>query len=90
LVPHKLTPEDAWRPTPTERDECRERLKALHVFDIETGQELWKELLLASAQATPMTYRLGDNGKQCMVIAAVGHGRLGSKKGDDVVAFTLP
>jgi hypothetical protein len=59
VPPHKLTPEDAWRPTLTERDECRECLKALRAFDIETGQELWKELLLASAQATPMTCRLG-------------------------------
>ena len=63
---------------------------ALRAFDIETGKELWKGPLPASAQATPMTYRLGDNGKQFVVIAAGGHGILGSKKGDYVVAFTLP
>ncbi len=28
----------------------------LHAFDIETGKELWKYLLPAGGQATPMTY----------------------------------
>jgi len=49
---------------------------------------LWKYELPASAQATPMTYTL--NGKQHVVIAAGGHGKLHSKQGDFVVAFTLP
>jgi len=39
-------------------------------------------------QATPMTYTL--KGKQYLVIAAGGHGKLGSKQGDYVIAFTLP
>ena len=63
---------------------------SLRAFDVETGKELWKGSLPASAQATPMTYRLGDNGKQFVVIAAGGHGMLRTKKGDAVVAFTLP
>jgi len=37
-----------------------------------------------------MTYRLSETGKQFVVIAAGGHGMLGTKKGDYVVAFTLP
>jgi quinoprotein glucose dehydrogenase len=35
-----------------------------------------------------MTYTL--NGKQYVVIAAGGHGKLGSKMGDYVIAFALP
>jgi quinoprotein glucose dehydrogenase len=62
----------------------------LRAFDVETGKELWQWPLPASAQATPMTYQLGENGKQFVVIAAGGHGSMGTKKGDAVVAFTLP
>lgn len=54
----------------------------------DTGRELWKYELPAAAQATPMTYVL--NGKQYLVIAAGGHGKLGTKQGDYVLAFTLP
>jgi quinoprotein glucose dehydrogenase len=60
----------------------------LRAFDSETGKELWKFELPASGQATPMTYSL--KGKQYVVIAAGGHGKLGTKQGDYVVAFTLP
>ena len=62
----------------------------LRAFDLETGKELWKGRLPAGAQATPMTYRLGENGRQFVVIAAGGHGRLGTDIGDSVVAFALP
>ena len=57
-------------------------------FDIETGKELWTYQLPAGGQATPMTYTL--NGKQFVVIAAGGHGKLGTKQGDYVLAFALP
>lgn len=60
----------------------------LHAFDSETGKELWNYELPAGAQATPMTYVW--KGKQYLVIAAGGHGKLGSKQGDYVIAFTLP
>ncbi len=60
----------------------------LRAFDTETGKELWKFELPASGQATPMTYLL--KGKQYVVIAAGGHGKLGTKQGDYVIAFTLP
>lgn len=60
----------------------------LRAFDIETGKEIWKGELPASAQAAPMTYEAG--GKQYVVICAGGHGKLGTKKGDHVVAFALP
>jgi quinoprotein glucose dehydrogenase len=63
---------------------------SLRAFDVETGKKLWQGPLPASAQATPMTYRLSDNGKQFVVIAAGGHGKLRTKRGDYVVAFALP
>jgi quinoprotein glucose dehydrogenase len=62
----------------------------LRAFDIETGAELWKGRLPAGGQATPMTYRLRPGGKQFVVIAAGGHGKLGTKLGDSLVAFALP
>jgi quinoprotein glucose dehydrogenase len=61
---------------------------ALRAFDVESGKELWKVELPASAQATPMTFEAGGN--QYVVICAGGHGKLGTKMGDSVVAFRLP
>ena len=37
-----------------------------------------------------MTYRLREDGKQYVVICAGGHGRLGTKLGDYVIAYALP
>ncbi len=48
---------------------------------------LWQSMLPAGGQATPMTYEL--NGKQYIVIAAGGHGKLGTKLGDYVIAYAL-
>lgn len=63
----------------------------LRAFDVETGKELWKAQLPASANATPMTYQLAANGKQYLVIAAGGHPKITEEKlGDSLVAFTLP
>jgi quinoprotein glucose dehydrogenase len=59
----------------------------LRAFDIDTGRELWKGDLPASAQATPMTYMAG--GRQYIVICAGGHGKLETKQGDAVVAFVV-
>ena len=57
-------------------------------FDRLTGKVLWEFALPASAQATPMSYSL--DGKQYVVIAAGGHGKLHTKQGDYVMAFALP
>ena len=56
-------------------------------FDINTGKIVWETQLPAGGQATPMTYQW--NGKQYVVIAAGGHGKLGTKLGDYVVAYSL-
>jgi len=43
--------------------------------------------LPAGGQATPMTYMW--KGKQYVVIAAGGHSKLDTKRGDQVIAFSL-
>lgn len=62
----------------------------LRAFDIETGEELWKGRLPAGGQATPMTYRVRDDGRQLVVIAAGGHNQMQTTRGDSVLAFALP
>nr|WP_239952204.1 membrane-bound PQQ-dependent dehydrogenase, glucose/quinate/shikimate family [Pantoea sp. Z09] len=57
-------------------------------YDSTTGALLWQTELSAGAQATPSTF-MGKDGKQYVVIAAGGHGSLGTKSGDSVVAFRL-
>jgi len=59
-------------------------------FDIETGEELFRDKLPAGGNATPMTYRLREGGRQFVVISAGGHGKLGTRRGDYVVAYALP
>ncbi|WP_370673794.1 glucose/quinate/shikimate family membrane-bound PQQ-dependent dehydrogenase [Pleomorphomonas sp. PLEO] len=61
----------------------------LRAYDLTTGRELWKGRLPAGGQATPMTYALGD-GRQMVVIVAGGHGSIGTKAGDYVLAYALP
>ncbi|WP_337185896.1 pyrroloquinoline quinone-dependent dehydrogenase [Phenylobacterium sp.] len=60
----------------------------LRAFDAATGRELWKGRLPAGGQATPMTYVW--KGRQYVVIAAGGHAKSGTKRGDQLVAFALP
>jgi quinoprotein glucose dehydrogenase len=60
----------------------------IRAFDIRSGAEIWKAKLPAGGQATPMTYR-SPSGRQIVVIAAGGHGGLGTTLGDYVVAFAL-
>jgi quinoprotein glucose dehydrogenase len=59
----------------------------LRAFDIDTGEQLWRGRLPAGGQATPMSYQLG--GRQYVVIAAGGHGSLGTRRGDYLLAFAL-
>jgi len=59
-----------------------------HAYDKTTGKLLWEYRLDAGGYATPSTYMV--NGKQYVVIAAGGGGKLGTKSGDEFVAFALP
>ncbi len=58
-------------------------------YDVATGKQLWRARLPAGGQATPMTY-LGKDGRQYLVVVAGGHGSLGTKAGDAVIAYALP
>jgi quinoprotein glucose dehydrogenase len=60
----------------------------LRAFDAANGTELWRGRLPASAMATPMTYVW--HGRQYVVVAAGGHGEVGTETSDAVVAFALP
>lgn len=62
----------------------------LRAYHVETGELLFKGRLPAGGQATPMTYRVRPGGRQFVVIAAGGHGTMGTKAGDSVVAYALP
>jgi len=64
--------------------------RTFRAFDTETGEELWSARLPTSGHATPMTYRIGKDGRQFVVIAAGGHAPLGSPSDDAIVAFALP
>lgn len=56
-------------------------------FDKKTGKLLWETMLPAPAFATPATYQV--HGKQYIVVACGGT-KLGTKKGNQYVAFALP
>ena len=57
-------------------------------FDRRTGGVLWEFALPAGGQATPMSYSI--DGRQYVVIAAGGHGKLKTRMGDYLMAFALP
>ncbi|MQW86694.1 glucose/quinate/shikimate family membrane-bound PQQ-dependent dehydrogenase [Sinorhizobium saheli] len=60
----------------------------LRAYDVTTGDQVWQARLPAGGQSTPMTYMAGD--KQYVLIVAGGHGSIGTKPGDYVIAYSLP
>ena len=62
--------------------------KFIRGFDVENGEEIWRHRLPYTGNSTPMTYRLGSDSRQYLVIGAGGHGW--SEPGDAIVAFALP
>lgn len=58
-----------------------------HAFDKRSGRLLWEYALPAGGYATPSTYRV--NGRQYVIIAAGGAGKLRTKAGDSFVVFSL-
>jgi len=60
----------------------------LRAFDIDTGDELWKDELPGGTQTTPMTYSAG--GKQFVAMVTGHHLWFGSPASDAIVAFSLP
>jgi quinoprotein glucose dehydrogenase len=62
----------------------------LRAYDVRSGRKLWQARLPAGGQATPMSYVSDKTGKQYVVVMAGGHGSLGTKMGDSLVAYALP
>lgn len=60
----------------------------LRAYDLTSGRKLWEARLPAGGQATPMSYTAG--GRQYVLIVAGGHGSVGTKAGDSVIAYALP
>ncbi|MXP62561.1 glucose/quinate/shikimate family membrane-bound PQQ-dependent dehydrogenase [Roseomonas sp. M0104] len=61
----------------------------VRAYDVTTGRQLWQDRLPAGGQATPMTYR-APSGRQILLVPAGGHGSLGTKQGDYLIAYALP
>lgn len=62
--------------------------RKIRAFDKETGEELWSAKLPFAGYAAPTVYEA--NGRQFVVIAATGGGKIGGPAGDAYVAFALP
>ncbi|SMD16195.1 outer membrane protein assembly factor BamB family protein [Pedobacter nyackensis] len=64
------------------------RDEKFRAFDKDSGKLLWEIKLPFGGYSIPSTYLV--NGKQFVVIAAAGGGKLGTTQGDAYVAFALP
>ncbi|TBW40367.1 membrane-bound PQQ-dependent dehydrogenase, glucose/quinate/shikimate family [Siculibacillus lacustris] len=62
----------------------------LRAYDIRSGETLWQARLPAGGQATPMSFVAPKSGRQYVVVMAGGHGSLGTKMGDSLIAYALP
>jgi quinoprotein glucose dehydrogenase len=60
----------------------------VRAYDVRDGKKVWEARLPAGGQATPMSYA-DASGKQYLLVTAGGHGSLGTKAGDYVIAYTL-
>ena len=64
------------------------RDELIRAFDKDTGEELWSAKLPKAGTAPPAIYEVG--GRQFVVIAASGGGKIGGPTGDAWTAFALP
>ena len=62
----------------------------LRAYDVTSGKQLWESRLPAGGQATPMTYWSNVSGRQFVLAVAGGHGSLGTRSGDAIIAYALP
>lgn len=60
----------------------------IRAFSTDDGRVLWEHVLPFAGYAAPATYQV--DGRQFVVIAAGGGGKLGTPPGDAYVAFALP
>jgi quinoprotein glucose dehydrogenase len=64
------------------------RDEMIRAFDADNGAELWSAKLPFGGYAPPTVYEVG--GREFVVIAATGGGKMGTTEGDAYVAFALP
>jgi quinoprotein glucose dehydrogenase len=64
------------------------RDEKIRAFDKDTGEELWSAKLPWGGYAPPTVYEV--NGREFVVIAATGGGKVGTTTGDAYMAFALP
>ncbi|WP_455924250.1 glucose/quinate/shikimate family membrane-bound PQQ-dependent dehydrogenase [Pseudomonas putida] len=60
----------------------------IRAYDVKTGKKLWESRLPAGGQSTPMTYT-GKDGEQYVLSVVGGHGSLGTKMDDYIIAYKL-
>jgi quinoprotein glucose dehydrogenase len=60
----------------------------IRAFDADSGRELWRARLPWAGYAAPAVYQV--QGREYVVIAATGGGKVGGPTGDAYVAFALP
>ncbi|QKZ06521.1 glucose/quinate/shikimate family membrane-bound PQQ-dependent dehydrogenase [Pseudomonas eucalypticola] len=60
----------------------------IRAYDVKNGKKLWESRLPAGGQSTPMTYT-GKDGEQYVLSVVGGHGSLGTKMGDYIIAYKL-
>ena len=64
------------------------RDRKFRAFDKDTGEILWETQLPFGGYSTPSTYEV--QGRQYVVIASTGGGKLGPPTGDAYIAYALP
>jgi quinoprotein glucose dehydrogenase len=62
--------------------------KFFRAFDAANGDEIWSVRIPYTGNSTPMTYRVSQESRQFVVLAAGGHGW--SEPGDALLAYALP
>ena len=68
--------------------EQRGNQEAVVCYRAETGEELWSAKLPWGGYAPPTVYEIA--GREYIVVAATGGGKVGTPTGDAYVAFALP
>ncbi len=60
----------------------------IRAIDLRSGRTMWRDVLPAGGQATPMIYAVG--GREYLVIMAGGHHFMETPRGDALIAYALP
>ena len=64
--------------------------RSFRAFDLQAGEVLWRDVLPAWVQVSPLTYQARPGARQFVVVAAGGREGMTSSLSDLVVAYALP